>query len=126
MECRHDITTLRTFGCTTVICKPIYRIPLHVSLGFCLSAWKDSRSSTLPLVVRRVTTGVALIALAILGLIDIVAWTVSALFMFVITQSTNAPKICLRNAYAGLILSARMLTSLQLTNITKENFVIYC
>lgn len=119
----YERTTFNASGNLIAINKPIYRIPLHVFLTINLCAWRDSESSIVPIAVSRITCGIALAALSILGLIDAIVRIVSALFIFAIKQSTNPSKACLVDAYFGFSQSIYFLTSLQLKNVIKENLL---
>lgn len=119
----HENTIFKASRALMEINKPIYRIPLHVFLAINVSAWRDSESFIVPIAVRRITCGIALAALAILGLIDSIIRVTSALFILPIKLSINPSKLCLVDAYFGFSQSICFLTSLQLKNVIEKNLL---
>jgi hypothetical protein len=119
----HEKTTFCASRNLISINKPIYRIPLHIFSAIYLCAWRDSESSIVPIAVRRITCGIALAALAILGLIDTIVRIVSAIFILAIKQSRNPSKACLVDAFFGFSQSIHFFTYLQLENFFEKNLL---
>ncbi len=116
----HQKTDLTAFGHLYTVNHPIYHIPLHVISFFYLSAWRNIPSSGRSLVARRITYGVGLAALAIIGAVDGVIRLALALFAFAVKPSSVHPKTFLINSCMGFLYSLSFITKYQVDNILKE------
>ncbi len=121
----HEQTKLNAFDHLISFDKPIYRIPVHVFLAACTCAWRNDKSSIVPVPMRKITCGIALGVLAISGLIDATLRVAAAILLPIITQSLNPSKACLSDAFFGLAQSFHFLTSLQISNLFKEDSMPY-
>jgi hypothetical protein len=110
--CSHTSTSICFSDHLIKIDKPIYQIPVHILPAMCLSAWRDEQSSFLTKVASRIVTGVALGALAIIGVVDAVVRVSLAIFTY-----------SFANVEFGLKQSIHFLTALQWHNAVDKKII---
>lgn len=121
--CSTDTKThLYVFGNLWNFSGSIYHIPVHILSFAFLTSWRNLPSSGLPLVARRITYGIGLVALAIIGIVDAAARLVLSILALVIKPFSHHPTTFLLQAVNGLGWSVGFITKFQIENILKEKF----
>jgi hypothetical protein len=103
-----------------IIKKPIYYIPIQILGASLLCVWRNQATSCLGIVARRVTCGIALGTLAIIGIIDTVARLGLAFFKSFQGSKTEANEY-LKGASMGFQHSLYYITGMEVYNLYKKS-----
>jgi hypothetical protein len=104
--------------------RAVYHIPVHIIATVFLALWRDEATSTLDTIARRITCGLALGALAFVGIVDTVIRLAFAFFSALI-GSFETYSIFLRMSMIGLQHSFYSLTILQANNIFDDKILTH-
>lgn len=115
-------TYIQCCGSLLIFNQPAYYMPIHLIGASFISLWRNQSGNCLGMAARRVVCGVALVALAIVGIVDVVVRLGLACFEFAKGSKENSMAY-LKGASLGFELSLNYATCLQVRNFYEVNFV---
>ncbi|MBA2367586.1 MAG: hypothetical protein H0V82_01005 [Candidatus Protochlamydia sp.] len=117
----HTQTTISA-GSLYTINLPVYHIPFHILAALKVLSWRNSPSPSLPLGARKITYGLAMGTLAIIGIADGIIRIALSILIYPFQPSTSYSFF--KSAIFGFKQSIYYATHLQIDNFTENRIVI--